>query len=135
MKTILFCISFSVIAFYSAEAQANLTSSDSSIVGIWKGTSLCQVKGSSCHDEIVIYHISKGSGIDTFNIKANKLVNGIEEDMGILQFKFDRKTNQLISIAGKGTWTFAVKNKSLDGTLTVQGILYRIIKLSKQGQD
>lgn len=30
-----------------------------SFEGVWNGTSLCQVKNSPCHDEIVVYHISK----------------------------------------------------------------------------
>ncbi len=125
MKTILFCISFLVIVFNSAKAQTNL-------IGIWKGTSICQVKNSPCHDEIVVYHISKGEGIDSFNIQANKIVNGVEEDMGILQCKLERKRNQLISTSYKSLWTFNLKGKSMDGTLMVQGALYRIIKLSKQ---
>jgi len=32
-----------------------------SIEGVWKGTSLCQIKDSPCHDETVVYHISKDS--------------------------------------------------------------------------
>jgi hypothetical protein len=132
MKRIFFCVSFSIIVFNSGKAQANLTSKDSSVIGIWKGTSICQVKNSPCHDEIVIYHISKGEGIDTFNIRASKIVNGIEEDMGILPCKFERKRNQLISTANKGTWTFNVKDKSIDGTLILQGEVFRIIKLMKQ---
>ena len=132
MRTILFCIFFSVIAFYSGRAQANLTSSDSSVIGIWKGTSICQVKNSPCHDEIVVYHISKAEGLDTFNIQANKIVNGVEEDMGVLPCRFDKKRSQLTSTAYKGNWIFNIKEKSMDGTLLLQGTLYRIIKLSKQ---
>ena len=132
MMRILFCISFQVIAFHSGKAQINLSSSDTSIIGIWKGTSLCQVKNSACHDEIVVYHISKADGIDAFNIQANKMVNNIEEDMGTLRCKFERKSNQLISSGGKAIWTFNVKDKSIDGALILQGTLYRIVKLSKQ---
>lgn len=133
MKTILFCISLSVIAFNSAKAQANLTSKDSSVTGIWKGTSICQVKNSPCHDENVIYYISKGKSADTFSIKATKLVNGVEDDMGTLECKFERKTNQLICVNDKAIWTFNVRGRSIDGTLFVQGKLFRIVKLSKQG--
>ena len=31
------------------------------LIGNWSGDSVCQVKGSSCRDEKVVYHIVKGS--------------------------------------------------------------------------
>src|SRR6059058_5625768 len=133
MKTILFCISFLVTGLYSGRAQAKLTISDSSVIGIWKGRSLCQVKNAPCHDEIIVYYISKAEGIDTFNIRADKVVSGVEEDMGILSCKFERKTNQLVCAAAKGRWTFNIKDRSIDGKLMVQGTLFRIVKLSKEG--
>src|SRR5215475_8006155 len=72
---------------------------DSLLIGIWKGNSLCQVKNSPCHDENVVYHISKSKGVDTFYIDACKLVNGAEQSMGILPFTYNRKTNQIVSTA------------------------------------
>jgi len=45
---------------------------DSSLTGIWKGTSICQVKPSPCNDEIAVYHISKGEKPNSFHIIANK---------------------------------------------------------------
>ena len=132
MKTILLCIFLQVVAFHSGKGQATLTNGDSAVIGVWKGTSLCQVKNSPCHDEIVVYYISDGDGLDLFDIKANKVVNGVEEGMGTIPCKLDRKSSRLISTAGKGTWKFDVKGKAMNGTLTVNGALYRIVKLSKQ---
>jgi hypothetical protein len=131
MKKVFFCISLFVIATISGKAQTN-SGTDSFIIGTWKGTSICQVKNSPCHDEIVVYHISKVEGIDTFRITANKIVNGVEEDMGILECKLDRKRNQLISATNKATWTFNITGKSINGILMVQGNLYRIVKVKKQ---
>ena len=122
---LLICLGF---AFYVSHAQSN---TDSSLIGVWKGTSICQVKNSPCHDEIVVYYISKAAGSDSFHISANKIVNGAEEEMGILPFTFNKKTNQLISTA-HGLWTFTLTAGKLDGTLLVRNELYRIIKLSKQ---
>jgi hypothetical protein len=112
--------------------KAQRASADSSLIGTWKGTSICQVKSSPCHDEVVVYHISKAQGTDMFNILANKIVNDTEEEMGILSFKFDKNNNKLISTSYNGLWTFNLKSKDLEGTLIVRGELYRIIKVSKQ---
>ena len=118
-----FCSGFSI-------SSAQKVSIDSTLIGVWKGTSICQIKNSPCHDENVVYHISKGHGIDTFKIVATKIVNGKEEEMGTLGFKFNKKTNQLIS-TDYGLWTFNLKGNKLEGTLIVRGDLYRIIKVSK----
>lgn len=120
------------VCLLSGSSIAQKTVSDSDILGVWKGTSICQIKNSPCHDEIVVYYISKVSGLDTFNIKANKIVNGKEEEMGDIGFKLDRKNNRLTSTAYNSLWTFNIKGKDLDGTLYHEGKLYRIIKLTKQ---
>src|SRR6478736_1695634 len=81
------------------------------ITGIWKGTSICQIKNSPCHDEIVVYYITKAQGTDTFSIAANKIVNGKEEEMGIIGFKLDRKKNRLLSTDYNSLWTLTFKDK------------------------
>ena len=103
---------------------------DTLLIGTWNGTSICQIKNSSCHDEIVVYHISKNRGVDTFFINASKIVNGVEEGMGILPFVYNKKTNQLTSTA-YGIWTFNLEGNKLKGTLLVHGDLYRRIKVYK----
>lgn len=114
----------------SAIAQKYLPGS--SLIGTWKGTSICQIKNSPCHDEIVVYYISKAKGNDTFSIKANKIVNGKEEEMGIIGFKLDSKNNRLLSTDYNSVWTLNFKDENIDGTLYNRGNLYRIIKLKKQ---
>ena len=61
-------------------SYAQQTAADK-IAGTWKGTSICQVKQSACHDENVVYHISKKSA-NVYTIQASKIVNGAEDDMG-----------------------------------------------------
>jgi hypothetical protein len=129
MKTFIASVFLTLVAAYPRAQNPNL---DISITGIWKGTSLCQVKNSPCHDETVVYYITQVQGMDTFNIAANKIVNGKEEEMGVIGCKLDRKNNRLLSSSYNGLWTFNFKGKVLDGTLYHNGNLYRIIKLTKQ---
>ena len=125
---------FSIIlclASKSNQAQNGVVNIDTLLIGTWNGTSICQIKNSPCHDEIVVYHISKNRDADTFFINANKVVNGVEEGMGILPFVYNKKTNQLTSTA-YGIWTFNLVGDKLEGTLLVHGDLYRRIKVYKR---
>ena len=124
---------FSIIlclASKSNQAQNAVAKIDTLLIGTWNGTSICQIKNSPCHDETVVYHISKKRGVDTFFINAGKIVNGVEEEMGILPFVYNKKSNQFTSTA-YGIWTFNLEGDKLEGTLIVHGDLYRKIKVYK----
>src|SRR5215470_12455688 len=121
-KTSLFTVVLSCLAFCIAKGQKVLA--DSSVTGVWKGTSICQVKNSPCHDENVVYHISKGQGIDTFIVSGNKIINGKEVEMGIIPFRFNKATSQLTA-SMNGLWTLNLKGTVLEGTLTSNGNLFR----------
>lgn len=112
-------------------AQSSLVRLDTLLPGTWKGTSICQLINSPCHDETVVYHISKNTAPDTFYINAGKIVNGVEEGMGIIPCVYNTKTNQLNSTAYKGTWTFNIEGDKLEGTLIFHGDLYRKIIVYK----
>ena len=120
------------LAIDSGQAQSITVKVDTLLIGTWKGTSICQVKNSPCHDETVVYHISKSKNVDTFYIDAYKIVNGVEDEMGILPFVYNQKTNQFISTAYKGIWTFTLEGNKLEGTLFSKGVLYRKIRIYKQ---
>jgi hypothetical protein len=118
-------ISFMFITFHTA-AQT--------LEGIWKGTSLCQIKNSPCHDENVIYHISTKSGNNSYQIIANKIIEGKEVDMGILIFSFD-KEKQILYLNNdvqKIKWEFKVIGNQMHGTLISNGKLFRIIELNRE---
>ncbi|QEC66990.1 hypothetical protein FRZ67_06655 [Panacibacter ginsenosidivorans] len=115
-----------------ASAQKTSTQVDTLLVGTWQGTSICQVKNSPCHDEVVAYHISKGNSVDSFTIQANKIVNGVEEDMGTLHFGYNGKTNQLVSNEYNSNWTFTISGRKMSGILLHKNETYRIIKLEKK---
>jgi len=110
--------------------QTSVIKIDTLLTGTWRGTSICQIKNSPCHDETVVYHISKNNALDTFYVNASKIVNGVEEKMGILPFVYNEKKNQFISTA-YGIWTFNVEGTKLEGTLFVRGELFRKILLYK----
>jgi hypothetical protein len=114
----------------SGQAQSKNKSIDS-FIGVWKGTSLCQVKNSPCHDEIVVYRITKNAANDSCYISASKIVNDKEEDMGPLSCRFDPVNNTLESTAHNSKWSFKLENGKLKGTLIAQGNLYRIVELLK----
>lgn len=100
-------------------------------LGDWTGESICQVKDSPCHDEKVVYHISKGGGPDLIVINADKIIDGKAVDMGTLDFKYDAKAETLIS-EQHGHWLFHIKGNKMDGTLTTaDGTLFRKISLTK----
>ena len=119
-----------IFSFHNALALFN----DSLIIGTWKGTSLCQVKDSPCHDEIAMYHIMKGNQSGVYRFVMNKVVDGKEEDMGEIDYTYDAAAGTLTNIdeARKIIWKFTVKDKAMEGTLFYKGRLYRIIKLAKE---
>jgi hypothetical protein len=124
-------IVISVVGYLTAVASSF---NDTLITGTWKGTSLCQVKNSPCHDEIAVYHVSKGDKPGTYHFVMNKIVNGKEETMGALEYTYDATAGTLTNLdtIRKIIWKFKVKDRTMEGTLFYKKELYRIIKLSKE---
>jgi hypothetical protein len=121
----------------SCSSQTTTNTADN-ITGIWKGTSLCEQKNGPCHDENVVYHISKATAANTYSIGANKIVNGLEEEMGTLNCIYN-KSKQTLTCKMKdrqqreGVWEFIVKGNHMSGTLILNGsILFRRIEVTKQ---
>ena len=115
-------------------AQQNTTDK---IEGIWKGTSLCQVKQSACHDENVVYHISKKSA-NLYTMQASKIVNGAEDDMGTFDSVVYDETKQTLRFTMKdqqgrsAVWLFRLDEMQMHGTLTMnETTLFRIVELKK----
>jgi len=105
-----------------------------SFEGIWKGTSLCQIKNSPCHDEIVVYHISKDSTGKSYEVIANKIVDGKEEYMGTIPFTYDDKQKVFVSVDSvrNARWEFKITGSAMKGTLMYKGDLYRIVNVKKE---
>jgi hypothetical protein len=108
-------------------------SAQSGIEGIWRGESICQIKNSSCHDEVVVYHISKDSSRNSYTIVGNKIVNGKEDYMGTIKFSYDPVKSTLISIdeARNVRWEFHIQGNQMSGKLISRNELFRLIRLKK----
>jgi hypothetical protein len=105
-----------------------------SFEGTWKGTSLCQIKNSPCHDEIVVYYVSKDNTGKSYEMIANKIVNGKEDSMGTINFTYDAQKKVFVSIDSvrNARWEFKVTGNTMKGTLMYKGDLYRIINVKKE---
>jgi hypothetical protein len=89
-------------------------------VGMWRGTSLCLVRPSSCNDEIVVYRITRAATQDSVSVDARKVVNGREEEMGVLGCRLTTADAQLVCVIPNGTWRFTVRGDSLVGDLRLR---------------
>lgn len=86
-------------------------------VGTWRGTSVCLVRPSACHDEIVVYRIARARAADSLTMDARKIVRGEEQAMGVLTCRFTPPNGPLTCVMPQGTWQFRVRNDSLVGEL------------------
>lgn len=122
MKTVLLFVSVLMLSL-CAVAQK---STAESLYGDWTGESKCVGSNPSCHDEIVVYHLSKSKNDPTkINLSADKIVNGKPDFMGEFDMTFDAEKMTLTAefmikrTGGKGVWLFHVDGDKMDGTLTV----------------
>ena len=117
--------------FITARSYGQVAVNDS-ITGTWKGSSLCQVKDSPCHDEEVVYHIFKSDNTLDYNLQMNKVVNGQEEVMGTVLFTFNPEKHELVATPKPYIlWRFKLAGGKIDGTLIYKDQLYRIVKVTK----
>ena len=117
----------------NAQTNKDLSTADSLFSGVWKGSSICQVKNSSCHDENVVFYISKANKNNVLEVNGNKIVNGEEVEMGKIQFQYDLKTKQITSTSQPNSiWKLERKQNAIEGTLYSNNVLFRIIKLTKK---
>jgi hypothetical protein len=86
-------------------------------LGVWRGTSLCSVRPSSCNDEIVVYRITRAKTSDSLSLDAYKIVRGREEGMGALGCSAAAAGVQLTCAMPKGVWHFTIRSDSLVGEL------------------
>lgn len=119
---------------FALAGSAQLT--NSSVIGTWKGTSLCTVKPSPCHDEVVVYHITAPAAKKgRIEWVANKIVNGEEEWMGTLDCDVHPAKNTVTcDMKGKPAWEFTVNGDLMSGTLVLpDGSLYRKVEVKRAG--
>jgi hypothetical protein len=107
-------------------AQASKRSIDdgSRLVGNWTGESICIGSNPNCHDEKVVYRISKSSGEPgKVTIAADKIIDGKPELMYVLDFKYDGEKGTLVgefqNARYHGIWEYTVKGDLMEGTLSL----------------
>jgi hypothetical protein len=86
-------------------------------VGTWRGTSRCQVRPSACHDESVVYRITRTPTRDSLAMDGRKIVNAAEVEMGVLGCRFEASSAQLTCPMPNGLWQFTIRGDSLVGEL------------------
>ena len=103
------------------------------LVGNWQGDSICQVKPSSCHDEKVVYHISKGGDPNDVVVSADKIVDGKAVNMGSGTYSYDKKTATLLNERDGWIWRLKVEGDRITGTLKKpDNTVFRRVTLERQ---
>ena len=110
-----------VILYFTAQAQT--ASRKSSILGTWKGTSICtHVEGNdACKDEVVIYSVSDlNSNADSVRFDAKKIVNETVVPMFDLDLGYSNERHQweaeFRSSRVHIRWSFVVHGNHMSGT-------------------
>ena len=86
-------------------------------VGTWRGTSLCQVRPSTCSDESVVFRITRATARDSLALDGRKIVNGAEVEMGVLGCRLDAPGARLTCLIPDAVWQFTIRGDSLVGEL------------------
>ena len=111
-------LALALLVARAATAQL-IAAPDASPVGAWRGTSVCVVRRSACHDEVVIYKFAlKGS--DSLSLDALKIVDGREDDMGTLACELNAPRAFVTCDIPNGKWRFTVRHDSLVGQLRLR---------------
>lgn len=106
-----------------------------SVVGVWRGTSLCTVRPSPCNDETVVYYLS-GSDPDHIACVANKIVDGKEVEMGRTQCQLLPAEHRLVCKLGRATFVFAIDGNRMHGWLDLpDGTRYRVVEVERVRQE
>lgn len=120
-------------------AQGSKTDEVSKLIGNWTGESICTDKArSACHDEKVIYHITKLAEPDKVRLAADKLVDGKPEEMYVLDFTYDAEkgilSGEFQNARYHGLWQYTVKGNTMEGTLSLlpDNTIVRRIKVKKE---
>ena len=86
-------------------------------VGMWRGASVCVVRPSACHDEIVVYRIAHTKAVDSLTLDGRRIVAGEEQEMGVLTCRFKSPNGPLTCAIPRGIWRFYLRKDSLVGEL------------------
>jgi hypothetical protein len=128
-----FCLAVLVaVAVLAPRGSAQAPSGAADPVGVWRGTSICQVRPSPCNDEIVVYRITRPRASDSISVDARKIVDGREEEMGILPCRLAALGASFTCAMAKGVWHFTIRRDSLVGDLRLlDSTRYRDVRAAR----
>jgi hypothetical protein len=105
------------------------------VSGVWEGASTCQVHPSPCHDEHVIYRISKTASRH-YRIDGYRLAAGKEVFMGPIDVTFEPASSlhgTVDTSRGPSEVRLTLKADHLSGRMTLaDGTLFRLIELGRR---
>jgi hypothetical protein len=106
---------------------------DSSLVGDWRGESVCVVRESACHDEDSLYRVTKLAGRPGwFSMKLDKVIDGKPVTMGTTECSYDSAKRALTCDFPRGVFRFTIQVNKMTGIMNLtDGTLWRKITLSK----
>jgi hypothetical protein len=113
-----------LVLINSATIAFAITDDGPGLVGNWTGESICAGNRPACHDEKVIFRITKlPDEHGKVTIFADKVIDGKPEPMWELEFTYDRDkhtlTNEFTRGNTHGLWEFSVKEDTMEGTLVI----------------
>jgi hypothetical protein len=121
--------------FSASQSGAQSTTADhaAAVLGDWRGTSLCLVKPSACHDEEALYHVKqapeKPGGLA---MQADKIVDGKPEYMGDADCAYDATKKLLHCDLGRSYIELTLEGDRLEGAMFLPDkTRWREIKLTK----
>jgi hypothetical protein len=106
----------------SAATAASVTLD--SVLGTWKGESICVGDRPACKNEVVVYRFEAVTGKPgVVLLLADKIIEGKRVPMGKLEFLYDEGKGVLLCEFTKsqthGLWQFKVSGDSMEGTLVL----------------
>jgi hypothetical protein len=134
----LVAIALTLAAFFAPAAAQDGGSSKGKVtspVGDWRGSSICQVRPSACHDEEALYHVSRlAAKPGRFSLQADKIVDGKPEMMGVMECSFDSQTSALDCATDRLSLHLVVDGNKMQGAMNhLDGTVVRKIDLRKVG--
>ena len=75
------------------------------------------MRPSACNDEVIVYRVARVNASDSLSMDARKIVNGQEEEMGVLGCRFAAPASQMMCTIPRGVWKFTIRGDSLVGEL------------------
>ncbi len=106
------------VLLFSTLAQAG--DDESSVVGVWRGNSICVPRNTACHNEVAVYRVSAIPGKHgSVYVSGGKVVDGKEVVMGSSEWRFDASTHTLSVQLPAGDIVLVANGNTMQGAFTL----------------